>query len=130
MSRAGPIARRAGRVAIAVLTSRLTGAVAVIAIVIIAAFGTFRDAAQDDDTRVLACGNARFGGDLVRYFQGSLARLEARIGTSEELSTDKNARDQLQLFLNASRALSDASSSVCGPVVPVPVDNPVGPAGR
>jgi hypothetical protein len=73
-------------------------------------------AAATDSTRVVACGSAQFGGALVDYFDGSLTRLDQRIGSKDELSTDKAARKQLVVFLDASKVLTDSSTRVCGPL--------------
>lgn len=114
-----------------VITSRGTGALALIGIFLVVAFGTTKDRAQDDQARAAAaqstetsCAVAEFAGNLGAYFGGSVERTRSRIGTADELSTDQASVEGLETLLGFVDRLGTRVNPNCGLVVVPPTRTP------
>ena len=97
---------------------RFAGVIALLGIFFVFLTGTLRDDDQDRATRDVACAVAEWDGDIVVYFQGAVDRVKARIGTPEEVSTDRDSVAGLQQLLDAATNLARDIEGPCGDVIP------------
>lgn len=103
------------------------GVVALVAIVVIFIVGTLADRQQDHErhatqalARQAACADVEFSGDIASYFGGLRARLLARIGTTEELSTDRRALKQVNRMLAAALEFRSDLHGACATIKEAP----------
>ena len=67
------------------------------------------------NTRVVACANARFAGGFNDFLKGAAERTRQRIGTPDELSTDKASLESTEKIIAIFSDLGVSVESVCGP---------------
>lgn len=98
----------------------LTGVAALAAIFLVVLFGTTKDPGQDARVARVACSSADWNGKTLAYFDGAARRLDSRIGTNEETSTDRAARAQIQILLDAGTQYARDLGRDCGDPIPLP----------
>ncbi len=97
---------------------RLAGIVALAVVAGVFFFGTLRDRGQEAETREIACAVATWSGETVDYFDGLRGRLDKRIGTPEETSTDRAALVEVETLLGSASTLAAVVGRSCGPIIP------------
>ncbi len=70
----------------------------------------------NENTRVVACANAEFASGFNRYLEGAANRTRQRIGTPDELSTDRQGLKATESIIELFDGLSRSVEPVCGPL--------------
>lgn len=72
-------------------------------------------ARASQNTRVVACANARFAEGFNDFLKGAAERTRLRIGTPDEISTDRASLESTEKIITIFNDLGVSVESVCGP---------------
>jgi hypothetical protein len=73
-------------------------------------------AKASETTRVVACANADFASSFNKFIESSAERTRQRIGTPDELSTDRASLKSTERIIALFGGLAESVEPICGPV--------------
>ena len=68
------------------------------------------------NTRIVACANAQFASGFNDFLKDAAERTRQRIGTPDELSTDRASLESTDRIIGIFSGLAVSVESVCGPL--------------
>lgn len=102
---------------------QVAGFIALLGIGWVLIFGTPHDSGQDQRATRIACSSAVWNGQTLAYFDKAARRTKQRIGTPDELPTDRAGLAAVQLLLDAGIQYAIDLGRDCGRVIPLPKEN-------